>query len=354
MSEAVSQSLPHVATKPVPITDLGYSIVKAGKHIEKYLRHTELQFSEKLSTLTNAKVYVKWENRQKTGSFKVRGACYKVTSLGKDKGIICASTGNHAIACGLAARLVGQTCKAFVPSNISSKKLKTLREAGVEVAIQDTTDASICETRARKEAAVTGRDYVSPYNDVDVIAGQGTLGMEILDDFSTLEDLESTVPDYIFVSVGGGGLISGIGAAVKHRGVRTKIIGCQPSQNACMLESLQAGHILSDEEFNNRETLSEGTAGGLEPHCVTFDLCRKLVDDWLVCSEAEIKDAMRITFEAHGERVEAAAVLPLACLIKHRNRFMGKSVVLVSCGGNYAIEGLDEKDHSSNQAISKL
>jgi len=311
---------------------------------------------EQLSTLTNAKVYVKWENRQKTGSFKVRGACYKVTSLGKDKGIICASSGNHALACGLAARLVGQTCKAFVPSNISSKKLKTLRETGVEVAIQDTTDVAICETLAREEAAVTGTDYVSPYNDVDVIAGQGTLGMEILDDFSTLEDSESSVPDYIFVSVGGGGLISGIGAAVKHRGkgVRTKIIACQPWANACMFESLLAGYILSDEEFSNRETLSEGTAGGLEPYTVTFDLCRELVDDWLVCSEAEIKDAMRIIFEEHGERVEAAAVLPLACLKKHRNRFKGKSVVLVSCGGNYASEGLEEKVYSYTLPESKL
>jgi len=183
------------------------------------------------------------------------------------------------------------------------------------------------ELAARAAAAEQGKTYISPYNDRDVMAGQGTMGLELLEQQPEL--------DAVFLSVGGGGLIGGLGTAVKTLRPATQIVGVWPENSAAMLRSLEAGEIVEAEE---RPTLSTSTAGAVEPGAVTFDVCRHVIDTTIEVSEAEIAAAMAAIARHDQWMVEGAAGVPLAGLVKQAQAWRDKKVAIVLCGRNIALE----------------
>jgi threonine dehydratase len=184
---------------------------------------------------------------------------------------------------------------------------------------------------AREYAAENGMCYLSPYNDEDVVAGQGTCGVEIAKQLPQV--------DAIFIAVGGGGLISGVGSFLKSVNPTMSVIACQPAASAVMTESVKAGEIL---ELPSQPTLSDGTAGGIEADAITFDLCRAVTDDYVVVSEDQIAEAMRQFIDAHHMLPEGAAGVALAGLRLRADSYKGKNVVVIICGGNISRETLKE------------
>ncbi len=308
-------------------------ILEADARIRPLVRQTPLDSSLSLSELTGCDIWLKLEHLQHTGSFKLRGATNKILSLYYDeleRGIITASNGNHGIAVCHAARRVGVAPRVFMRHGVSEAKLSLIRLLGGEPVFYG-NDPLEAELKARETAQESGQVFISPYNDAQVIAGQGTLGVEI---HRQLADV-----DGVFVAVGGGGLISGIAAYLKAVSPRTRIVGCWPKNSPVMHECLKAGKIFDCPEL---PTISDSTAGGLEPDSMTLALCRDLIDDHVLVSESEIKDAMRLLIEKERWIVEGAAGVALAALLKEREKFAGKRVVVLLCGRNIAAEKLRE------------
>jgi len=304
----------------------GKSVAAYGR-IKSEIRKTLLEFSPALSGLTGAKVYVKWESEQRTGSFKFRGALNKVRSLSLDekkRGVVSASTGNHGLGISLAAEMEGVKLTLVLPQNAAAAKRERLENRRAEIIIHGES-CEKAEVWARRLAGETGRTFISPYNDEEIIAGQGTIGLEILEDLPAVEAA--------LVPVGGGGLIAGIAGVLKDAGRILEVFGVEPSHSAVMAASVAAGHIV---EITEEETIADAVAGGLEPGCITFSLCRELLDGIIIVEESLIKKAMSLLREHHQKMVEGAGALPLAGLIKDRVRLAGKKVVLVASGGNIA------------------
>lgn len=171
--------------------------------------------------------------------------------------------------------------------------------------------------------------YISPYNDPLVIGGQGTIAVELARQLNRI--------DTIFVALGGGGLISGIAAYLKTLSAPVRVIGCSPHNSPVMIESLKAQHIVAMESL---PTLSDGTAGGVEPDAITFALCQQLVDEYALVSEEEIKEAMRLFMETQHMLIEGAAGVALAAFLQQRGKLQGQNVVIVICGANIGLETL--------------
>ena len=274
---------------------------------------------------------MKLENLQLTGSFKLRGAVNKILSLRKsqlDKGIVTASSGNHGAAVSLALKKLNTPGLIFVPDYASEAKLESIRNNGAEIRKYG-TDQVETEIHAREYARETGMTFISPYNDPVVVGGQGTIGVELTRQMKEL--------DAVFVSIGGGGLVSGIAAYLKTVRPGIEIIGCSPENSKVMMESVKAGKIL---ELPSLPTISDGTAGGLDPGTITFDLCRDLVDDYVAVTEDEIKDSMKLFMKSHHMMIEGAAGVALAPLFKYGKRFAGKKVAVIICGANISTEAL--------------
>jgi threonine dehydratase len=307
--------------------DLKARIEAACGRITSDILRTPLEYSPALSRLTGAEVYVKWECEQKTGSFKFRGALNKVRSLTAEerkRGVVSASTGNHGLGISLAAAMEGVDLTLVLPQNVAPAKRNRLEKGGAEIIIHGAS-CEKAEIWGRQLAARTGRSYISPYNDEDVIAGQGTIGREIL------EDLPSA--DAALVPVGGGGLIAGIAGWLKASGPGVEVYGVEPSYSAVVTASLAAGKIV---DIIEKETIADAVAGGLEPGTITFPLCRELLDGMIVVEEPSIKTAMRLLWENHHRKVEGAGALALSGLMKESGRLAGKKVVVVASGGNIA------------------
>lgn len=296
----------------------------AHERIRAHVRHTPVRRSDYFSDRFGGNVFLKLENLQETGSFKLRGAVSKLTSLSnaqRASGCVTASSGNHGAAVAKAMALLKIDGVIFVPEATSPTKIDLIRKLGGDVRLFG-TDGLDTELHALEFARATGRCYVSPYNDLAVIAGQGTIGLELLQDLDSI--------DTVFVAVGGGGLISGIAGVLKSSMPQVRVIACQPERSAVMTASIEAGRIL---ELESLPTLSDGTAGGIEPGAITFDLCAELVDDFITVSEVEIAAAMREVSTSEGHRVEGAAGVALAAPAKLQDRLSGNSVVII-CGGN--------------------
>ncbi len=241
----------------------------AHQRIARYARRTPVQRSPWLSETTGADVWLKLENFQVTGSFKVRGALHRVLEAAPEEraaGFVAASTGNHGLAVAHAAGVVDAPAIVYVPVNANEDKVARLEAAGVEVRAHG-DDAVVAERAARAFGEESGRIYISPYNDPSVIAGQGTVGLELEEQVSGL--------DAVFVALGGGGLLSGAAAILKSRRPGIEVVAASPAASAVMIESLHAGEIL---DLPSSETLSDGTAGGVEEGSITFPLCRELID----------------------------------------------------------------------------
>lgn len=297
----------------------------AAAKIRGIVCETPLERSAALSDATGAEVFVKLENLQHTGSFKLRGACHCLLSLDdaqRRRGVIAASSGNHGAALAYAMRELGINGQIFVPEQTSRTKLEAIRACGGEVLFFG-RDGLDTEMHARERAEREGKYYVSPYNDEAVITGQATCGHEIV---RQLADVEAA-----FVAVGGGGLLSGVGSVLKHHNPHLRLFACQPCASAVMAKSVEAGRIL---ELPSEPTLSDGTAGGVEAGSRTFELCRTLADEWVLVSEEQIASAMR-TWEAAGQpRIEGAAGVALAALLARKHRVRRRNVVVIICGGN--------------------
>jgi threonine dehydratase len=305
-------------------------IKQAEQRIRFYIRETPLEHSPTLST-HSSQVYLKLENYQHTGSFKVRGAFNKLLSLSekKAKGIVTASTGNHGAAVAYALKTLNHKGIIFVPEIASKAKVAKIQRLGSEVRYYG-DDGVLTENYARQFATENNMTYISPYNDEAVIAGQGTIAAELE------KQLEQT--DNILVALGGGGLISGVASYLKHVNPKAKVIACSPQNSAVMMESVKAGKIL---ELPSLPTLSDATAGGVEASAITFELCRDLVDDYVTATEEEIKTAWRDFLATHSMMIEGAAALVIACYQKIQTTLRGNTV-LVMCGANMSLETLQK------------
>ena len=305
--------------------------VLAANRIAAYIRETPLDYSPYFSELTGANVYLKLENLQHTGSFKLRGAFNKLLSLSeedREAGGVAASSGNHGAAIAYAMNELGVAGTIFVPEQTSPTKVDAIKRAGGDVRFFG-TDGLDTEVHAREYAEQHGMVYLSPYNDADVIAGQGTCGVEIA---QQLPDV-----DAIFIAVGGGGLISGVGSFLKSVNPSLTVVACQPAASAVMTESVKAGKIL---ELPSEPTLSDGTAGGIEADAITFDICRDITDEFVTVSEDQIAEAMREFIDSHHMLPEGAAGVAIAGLLASGHKYQGKNVVVIVCGGNVSRDTL--------------
>src|SRR5499426_441950 len=300
-------------------------IIDAGSRIRPLVRETPVDYSLHLSRLGDANVYLKLEHLQHTGSFKLRGATNKILSLTEEqlhKGVIAASTGNHGMGVCYAARHAGTTATIYLPQNITEQKLAKIKNLGGHL-VMSNGDCLDAESRARAAANESGQVFISPYNDLQVIAGQGTIGVEMARQLDRI--------DVVFVTVGGGGLVSGIAAYLKSVNPRIHIVGCWPENSRVLYECLRAGRII---EFPEEPTLSESTAGGVEEGSVTFPLCQELIDNCVLVSEAEIHQAMRLIAEHERWIVEGSAGVAVAAFLKDCGKFKGQNVVILLCGRN--------------------
>ena len=304
-------------------------VVAAEARIRPYVRQTPLEYAFGLSETAQGRVYLKLENLQATGSFKLRGALNKLLALDaaqRDKGIIAASTGNHGLAVAHALSTLKLRGSIYLPENASPQKIAMLRRYEVDLKFHG-LDGVEAEREARWVSEAEGRVYVSPYNDAHVIGGQGTVAVELL---RQVEGLDS-----VLVSVGGGGFIAGLAGYLKAERPGVEVIGCLPQHSPVMYESIRAGHVI---DMPSLPTLSDGTAGGIEADAITFALCQRYVDDWVLVDEAAIGQAMKQVFEEHRLVVEGSAGVTVASFLQLKNRLAGKTVALILCGGNVDID----------------
>ncbi len=310
----------------VPTFDVKNEVLAAEDRIRPHIHTTPLELSEPLSQLTDCQVYLKEEHEQLTGSFKVRGALNKLLSLSEEqraKGVVVASTGNHGLAVAHGLKTLGVEGSIYLPENTPPNKVELLKSKGVPLTLYG-IDPLETELQARHDSESQRKTYISPYNDPQVIGGQGTIGIELLGQIPDLDE--------VYIAVGGGGLTSGISGYLKNTQPEINIIGCLPENSPVMSECIKAGKII---DVSMSPTLSDATAGGLEADAITFSICQAYVDKWVVVSEAEIQSAMKLIYEHHGWIVEGAAGVPLAGLLKLDRSFtQDKKIALIICGGN--------------------
>jgi threonine dehydratase len=220
-----------------------------------------------------------------------------------------------------AAKVLGIDAEVFLSAQVSPAKQEKIIKQGARIRLIG-DDPLAAEIAAREAAVKTGRSYVSPYNDPHVVAGQGTVAVEVLRQLPEL--------DAIFIATGGGGLISGIGTWLHHMAPRVEVIGCWPENSAVLYQCLEAGRII---EAPESATLSESTAGGVEEGSITFDLCREVMHHGVLVTEDEILNAMRWG-HAQGWAMEGAGGVALAAYFKEAARYAGRNVVVLNCGGN--------------------
>ena len=303
--------------------DLKESCQTAYNNIKKHIVKTPLFYSENLSSISDSNVFLKLENFQHTGSFKLRGAMNKILNLpDKSISVVAASSGNHGAAVAYSLRNLKMKGLVYVPENAVPSKVELIKKYGVEVRYSG-NDCLIAESSAISYAEENNLSFVSPYNDIDVISGQGTIGVEMI---NQMKDL-----DVVFITVGGGGLISGVGGYLKSINSNIKIIGCSPENSPVMKISLNKGKII---EFESLSTLSEGSAGGIERDSITYNFCEEFIDDFYLVSEEEIVENIKFFIANEKLLIEGAAAVSVAGFLKNKKLFKGMNVGIVICGGN--------------------
>lgn len=291
--------------------------VQTRRRICDYVYETPL-----LPARSDASLFFKAENFQHTGSFKFRGAASKMTAIAKGQGLITASSGNHGIASAKAASLTGNKLTVVLPKNVTSIKLNRIQAYGVEVLLEG-DESGAAEMHAQAAAGARGLVYVSPYNDPDIIAGQGTIGLELLEQHRHI--------DTVFIAMGGGGLISGIASVMKSYSPDTKIIGVAAENSAALAASMKAGRIV---EVQHHPTLADGVAGGVDADSMTLPLAMAAIDEVIQCSEAEITAALKALVLTENMIVEGAAGLAYAGFLKRKPTKSDSVNVVVLCGAN--------------------
>ncbi|MCU4981107.1 bifunctional threonine ammonia-lyase/L-serine ammonia-lyase TdcB [Bacillus cereus] len=302
------------------------NIKKAQKILDGNARKTPLVKSFYLTSKTGGEIYLKLENMQLTGSFKFRGAFNKISQLTieeKERGVIACSAGNHAQGVALSSHLLKIKSKIVMPTSAPQAKVDATRGYGSEVILYgDTFD----DAKAKCEEIIkeTGETYLHPYDDVEVMAGQGTIGLDILDDMWDV--------DTVIVPIGGGGIISGIAVALKSFNPSINIIGVQAENVHGMKASYDAGEIVS---HYKAPTIADGCAVKI-PGNLTFEIVKNLVDEIVTVSEEELEVAMKDLLQRGKAVVEGAGALATAALLagKVDKYVQGKKVVAVISGGN--------------------
>ena len=313
------------------------STVAEGR-IRAHIRETPLKHSRALSDSTRANVFLKLDNLQETGAFKLRGAAYKLHSLPREqaaRGIVAASNGNHALAVAHIGLKLGIPVEVFVSEHVDPVRKTKIESLQARVHTVD-GDSLLAEQTARREAEQSGRTYVSPYNDRDVVTGQGTIAVEIL---RQLSQSGAGKLDAVFVAVGGGGLIGGIGLHLNSVSPETEVVGCWPENSPVLYECIRAGRII---DVLEKPTLSVSTAGGMEADSVTLEIAGEVIDRSVMVSEDEIMHAARRVYREDGQLLEGAAAVAVAAFLKSAGDYAGETVVIVICGGN-ADPGLEER-----------
>ena len=300
-------------------------IQDARTSIRDEVRKTPLLRSQYLSGLTGSDVYLKLENLQLTGSFKLRGALnrmMKLTPEEKAHGVIAASSGNHAQAVAIGAEKLNLAATVVVPKVTPKIKIDKIKKHKVELIVYG-EGYDYAERYARKLAKEKGLTFVSAYNDALVAAGQGTVGLEIVEQFPEV--------DSIVVPVSGGSILSGIAIAAKSLKPSVEMLGAQPENVAAMYHSLKAGRII---QIPLKRTIAEGLDGNIEDGCITFELIQRYVDEILLFNEDTIKNMIRLLWEKEGQVVEASGAISIAPIVESPKRFTGKRTVAVITGGN--------------------
>jgi threonine dehydratase len=312
----------------MPRTTLGVQpILQAQRRIAPFIRPTPLVRSAPLSAQTGGDVWLKLECRQPTGSFKVRGALNKVGLLSpeeKARGLVTASAGNHALGVAFAVQAWGGAqADIFVQADAPRAKVDKLRYFDVRLHLEGSTYEEAHQA-AEAFARQTGAVYVPAYDDLDVIAGQGTMGLEIL------SDLPGT--DLILVPVGGGGMIAGVATVAKAMNPGCQVVGVQPEASPAALLSLRDGTPY--DPYDAGPTIADGLAGGFGP--LPFFVARTLIDRILLASEADLRRAVFTLLDQHQLVVEASGAIAIAPLLNGGLDVAGRTVVCILSGGNIA------------------
>ena len=310
-----------VATFPMnPTYD---EILKANSMRGGQIKKTPLIHSPTFSDLTGSEVYLKAEFRQKTGSFKIRGAYYKIKSLSekeKEHGVIAASAGNHAQGVAFAASLENIPCTIVMPKNASPAKVAATRGYGADVILEGVNyDES--SSKAKEIAKETGATLIHAFDDPQIIAAQGVIGLEILEELSDVDE--------IYLPIGGGGLAAGILIAIKEKNPNIKIVGVQSRSFPSMYESIKQGSLTSS---GGTRTIADGISVKT-PGQLTFTIIKELIDEVVLVDDNEITKAMFLLMERMKFVVEPAGAVSLAYLISKKPA-PGKKVVAVLAGGN--------------------
>jgi len=305
-------------------------VYAARRRLAAHLPPTPLLPSDWLSSLTGADVFLKIESVNLTHSFKIRGALNAALRLAEGGStpptIVTASAGNHGRAIALATEQLGLRCIVFTPADAPEAKQSAIRRHGA-VLHSDCEDYDVAERRAKAHAEAEGATYISPYNHPDVIAGAGTIGLELVDAMPSV--------DVIVVPLGGGGLASGVGLAVKAAASKATIVGVEAEASTPFTQSLAAGRIT---EITPGPSLADGLIGNLEPGTMTFSLVRQIIDRVVTVSEDDLARAMKGLAAEERLIVEGAGAATVAAIMTAAVSTSGQKVVALVTGGNVDLE----------------
>lgn len=291
----------------------------AQNRIRPHIKITPITIDEKLGDA------IKWENHQVTGSFKARGALNKVLSLEtweRERGLVAASAGNHGQGVALAGSITGSRALIFLPCNASQVKVEAIRKLGARIEFVDGS-YELAERSAQDHAENHGMEWISPYNDGQVICGQGTIGLELLEQ-TDLSKFKSIV-----VPVGGGGLIAGIGIVIKENFPQIKLIGAQ-SVSSAFFHGLYYRN--SQDNIIEYPSLADGLEGRVEEGSITIPIIKSIVDEIILVTEAEITSAIRYAWNAFHEVIEGSAAVALAARLN--GKINPSPALIIISGGN--------------------
>ncbi|WP_252503225.1 threonine ammonia-lyase IlvA [Sporosarcina sp. Marseille-Q4943] len=319
-------------TKTVQVED----ILIANQLLKDVVNHTPLQKNERLSEKYDCNVYIKREDLQYVRSFKLRGAFYKIKRIetdAREKGIVCVSAGNHAQGVAYACAHLKISGKIYMPQTTPKQKINQVKMFGrdfVEVIlVGDTFDDS--SAHAVKCAEKEDRIFIHPFDDEDIIAGQGTVAVEVMN------DIEEPI-DFVIASIGGGGLMAGISTYIKNLSPMTKMIGVEPEGASSMKAAIRNGAVMTLENIDKFVDGAAVKCAGAK----TFEICRKYVDEIMSVPEGKVCTAILNLYNEHAIIAEPAGALPIAALDYYKDQIKGKSVVCIISGGNNDIGRMQE------------